>query len=170
MRRAFLLFGLASLLCVSASAQQARRATPGTFARPDRTPVYIKWLNEDVTYIITEEERRAFRMLKSDEEREQFVEAFWRRRDLDPVTPLNEYREAHYRRVAYANEHFTNDHAAGWKTDRGRIYIKHGQPDEVLKTVRGETWVYKVLPGVGSNVEKMFLLNPATGDFQLQMR
>src|SRR5688500_13498110 len=124
MRRALLLFGLAVLLSASASAQQqTRRATTDSWARSD---AYAKWLDEDVTYIITEEERRAFRLLKSDEEREQFIEAFWRRRDLDPATPLNEYRAEHYQRVAYSNEHFASAKAAGWKTHRGLTYIKYG--------------------------------------------
>jgi GWxTD domain-containing protein len=156
-------------MCASASAQQqTRRATPGTFARPDRAEVYAKWLDEDVTYIITPEEKRAFLMLKTDEQREQFVEAFWNRRDPDPDTPSNEYREEHYGRVAYANEHFANARAAGWSTDRGLIFIKYGKPDGVSKTANGETWVYKVIHGVGSNVEIKFVLDPATGELRIQ--
>jgi GWxTD domain-containing protein len=167
MRRAFLLFGLAVLTCASASAQQqqTRRATPGAWARSE---VYAKWLNEDVTYIITPAEKSAFLMLKTDAQREQFVEAFWRRRDLDPNTPLNEYREEHYARVAHANEHFTSGKAAGWSTDRGLIFIKYGKPDGVSKTANGETWVYKLLRGVGSNVEIKFVLDPATGDLNIR--
>jgi GWxTD domain-containing protein len=166
MKRAFLLFGLVVLTCASASAQQqARRATPGSSARAE---VYVKWLEEDVAYIITPEEKRAFQMLKSDEQREVFVEAFWRRRDPNPDTETNEYRDEHYGRVAHANEHFASAATAGWKTDRGRIYVMYGQPHSVSKTSDGELWVYRVLPGVGTNIEIKFVLDPATGDLRLQ--
>jgi len=91
---------------------------------------YRKWLNEDVSYIITDEERAAFRRLQTDEEREQFIENFWLRRDPTPDTVENEFKEEHYRRIAYANEHFPSG-IPGWKTDRGRIYIVYGPPDEI---------------------------------------
>lgn len=169
MKRAFLLFGLMALTCASASAQQqARRAAQDKSARPDLARVYAKWLDDDVAYIITPEERRAFLMLKSDEQREAFVEAFWRRRDPDTDTPANEYRDEHYGRVAHANQHYAAPNAAGWKTDRGRIHIVHGRPHCVSKTADGELWVYRVLPGVGTNIEIKFVLDPATGDLRLQ--
>src|ERR1051326_7685229 len=88
-----------------------------------------KWLEEDVAYIITDEEKAAFKALKTDEEREQFIEQFWLRRDPTPDTIDNEYKEDHYERIAYANEHFASG-IPGWKTDRGRIYIMYGKPDE----------------------------------------
>jgi GWxTD domain-containing protein len=90
---------------------------------------YRKWLNEDVAYIITDEERAAFKRLQTDEEREQFIEQFWLRRDPTPDTVENEFKEEHYRRIAYANENFASG-IPGWKTDRGRIYITYGPPDE----------------------------------------
>ncbi|MBV8904575.1 MAG: GWxTD domain-containing protein, partial [Acidobacteriia bacterium] len=83
-----------------------------------------KWLNEDVVYIITDEEKQAFKRLKTDEERQQFVEQFWLRRDPTPDTEENEYKEEHYRRIAYANDHYASG-IPGWKTDRGMIYIKY---------------------------------------------
>ena len=86
---------------------------------------YRKWLNEDVAYIITDEERQAWKRLSTDEEREQFIEQFWLRRDPSPDTAENEYKEEHYRRIAYANERFASG-IPGWKTDRGRIYITFG--------------------------------------------
>lgn len=92
--------------------------------------IYQRWVNEDVDYIITPEERAAFKKLQTDEEREEFIEQFWLRRDPDPDTPENEYREEYYRRIAYANEKFTSG-IPGWKTDRGRIYITWGPPDSV---------------------------------------
>jgi GWxTD domain-containing protein len=86
---------------------------------------YKKWLSNDVKYIITKEEERAFKALTTDEERENFIENFWRRRDPNPDTEENEYREEYYQRIAYANEHYTSG-IPGWKTDRGRIYIMFG--------------------------------------------
>jgi GWxTD domain-containing protein len=91
---------------------------------------YRKWLNEDVSYIITDEERAAFKRLQTDEEREQFIENFWLRRDPTPDTVENEFKEEHYRRIAYANEHYASG-IPGWKTDRGKIYIMYGPPDEI---------------------------------------
>ena len=90
---------------------------------------YRKWLQEDVAYIITDEERAAFKRLQNDEEREQFIENFWLRRDPTPDTVENEFKEEHYRRIQYANDHFASG-IPGWKTDRGRIYIVYGPPDE----------------------------------------
>src|SRR5580704_15141075 len=80
---------------------------------------YKKWLNEDVVYIITDDEKKTFTHLQTDEERENFIESFWLRRDPTPDTEENEYREEHYRRIAYANEHYASG-IPGWKTDRGR--------------------------------------------------
>ena len=91
---------------------------------------YKKWLDEDVVYIITDEERAAFKQLSNDEERDNFIEAFWQRRDPTPDTEENEYKEEHYQRIAYANEHYAAG-VPGWKTDRGRIYIVFGKPDEI---------------------------------------
>lgn len=89
---------------------------------------YRNWLNVDVTYIITDEERKAFGRLETDEEREQFIEQFWLRRDPTPDTVENEYKEEHYRRIAYANERFASGFP-GWRSDRGRIYITFGPAD-----------------------------------------
>src|SRR6185503_19891337 len=121
-------------------------ATPVTFAqskpqgqdpmdkqrrvKPEVKRAYKDWLDKDVTYIITDQERKAFKKLETDEERERVIEEFWRRRDPDPNTDENEYREEYYERIAYANEHFASG-IPGWKTDRGRIYIVYGKPDEI---------------------------------------
>ena len=99
---------------------------------------YKKWLNEDVRWIITPEELSAFKQLSNDEERDQFIEQFWLRRDPTPDTVENEYKEEHYRRIAYANEHFAAG-KAGWRTDRGRIYIVFGPPDEIEAHPSGGT-------------------------------
>ncbi len=112
-----------------------------------------KWLNEDVVYIITGAERQAFGQLNTDEEREQFIEQFWLRRDPTPDTVENEFKEEHYRRIAYANEHFSSS-VQGWKTDRGRIYITYGPPDEIDSHPSGqpspfEDWRYRFIEGMG---------------------
>src|SRR5690349_2732548 len=100
---------------------------------------YKKWLEEDVGYIITDEERAAWKRLQTDDEREQFIENFWLRRDPTPDTVENEFKEEHYRRIAYANEHFASG-IPGWKADRGRIYITFGPPDERDEHPTGGTY------------------------------
>ena len=97
--------------------------------KPELKKAYKDWLDKDVTYIITDEERKAFKKLATDDERERFIEEFWRRRDPDPDTDENEFKEEYYERIAYANEHFSSG-IPGWKTDRGRIWIMYGKPDE----------------------------------------
>ncbi len=136
---------------------------------------YKNWLNQDVVYIITDQERKAFLNLSNDEEREAFIEQFWARRNPDPNSPDNTYREEHYRRIAYANEHFAAGEP-GWKTDRGRIYIEYGKPDSIddhpsggtymrpMDEGGGETstfpfqvWHYRYLPGIGENINIEFV-------------
>jgi GWxTD domain-containing protein len=109
---------------------------------------YKKWLNEDVVWIITDEERAAFKQLSNDEERDNFIEAFWQRRDPTPDTEENEYKEEHYRRIAYANEHFAAG-IPGWKSDRGRIYIMYGPADEVDSHPSGGTYERPMEEGGG---------------------
>ena len=89
---------------------------------------FKKWINEDVRWIISPEEESAFKQLATDEERDQFIEQFWQRRDPTPDTLENEFKDEHYRRIAYANEHFAAG-TPGWRTDRGRIYIVWGPAD-----------------------------------------
>ena len=144
---------------------------------------YKKWLNEDVSYIITDEEKKAFKRLNNDDEREQFIENFWLRRDPTPDTEENEYKEEHYRRIAYANEHFASG-IPGWKTDRGRIYIVYGPPDEIESHASGgtyerpieegggetstypfEKWRYRYIDGIGNNVELEFVDTTMTGEY-----
>jgi GWxTD domain-containing protein len=151
------------------------------------SPQYKRWLDEDVVYIITPEERRAFLHLQTNEEREQFIEAFWQRRNPDPDSPENTYKEEYYRRIAYANEHFASG-IPGWKTDRGKIYIMWGPPDEVdahptggtwerpmdqgggeTTTYPYEDWRYRYLPGIGENVELEFVDPTGTGEYHLTM-
>jgi GWxTD domain-containing protein len=148
---------------------------------------YKKWLNEDVVWIITDEERAAFKQLSNDEERDNFIEAFWQRRDPTPDTEENEYKEEHYRRIAYANEHFAAG-IPGWKSDRGRIYIMYGPADEVdshpsggtyerpMEEGGGETstfpfedWRYRYLEGIGQEVIIEFVDNCMCGDFHMTL-
>src|SRR5262249_34259977 len=100
---------------------------------------YKQWLTEDVIYIIAPEERNAFLQLSTNEEREQFIEQFWLRRSSNPDLPDNDFKEEHYRRIAYANEHYASG-IPGWKTDRGRMYIMWGPPDETETHPMGGTY------------------------------
>jgi GWxTD domain-containing protein len=136
--------------------------------------IYRKWLREDVAYIITDEERTAFLALTSDAERENFIDQFWQRRDPTPGTPENEFRDEHYRRIAYANDHFTGS-VAGWKTDRGRTYIVYGPPDEIDDHPSGGTagtyphqlWRYRYIGGVGASIIVKFADKDGSGDYQM---
>jgi GWxTD domain-containing protein len=148
---------------------------------------YKKWLTEDVVYIITAEERSAFLHFSTNEEREQFIEAFWARRNPDPDSPENTFKEEHYRRIAYANEHYASG-IPGWKTDRGRMYIMWGPPDEVdshpsggtyerppeegggeTSTYPFEDWRYRYLEGWGENIMMEFVDPTMTGEYHLTM-
>jgi GWxTD domain-containing protein len=148
---------------------------------------YKEWLNEDVVYIISPDERTAFLRLETNEEREQFIEQFWLRRSTNPDLPDNDFKEEHYRRIAYANEHFASG-IPGWKTDRGRIYIIWGPADEVdshptggtydrpmdegggsTTTYPWELWRYRYLEGLGNNVELEFVDPTGSGEYHLTM-
>src|SRR5258706_1912410 len=98
--------------------------------KSENKDAYKNWMTEDVPYIITPDERKAFLALRTDEERENFINTFWARRDPDPDTEENEFREEYYQRITYANENFSS-RIPGWKTDRGRIYITSGKPHSI---------------------------------------
>ncbi len=153
--------------------------------KPELKKAYKDWLDKDVTYIITGEERKAFKKLATDDERERFIEEFWRRRDPDPDTDENEFKEEYYERIAYANENFASG-IPGWKTDRGRIWIMFGKPDGrethpmggmydrpshegggSTSTYPFETWFYRYLPGVGSGIEIEFVDPTGSGEYRL---
>ena len=148
---------------------------------------YKKWLAEDVAWIITDQERSAFMQLSNDEERDQFIEAFWQRRDPTPDTEENEYKEEHYRRIAYANEHYAAG-IPGWKTDRGRMYIVFGPADEIESHPSGgsyerpmeegggetstfpfETWRYRYIEGIGQEVIIEFVDSCMCGDYHMTL-
>ena len=148
---------------------------------------YKKWLNEDVRWIITPEEEQAFKQLSNDEERDNFIEQFWLRRDPTPDTQENEFKEEHYRRIAYANEHFAAG-IPGWKTDRGRMYIMYGPADEIESHPSGgsydrppeegggttstypfEDWRYRYLEGIGQEVIIEFVDPCMCGEYHMTM-
>ncbi len=151
--------------------------------RQELKGAYKTWLNQDVAWIISDEETKAFKTLSNDEERDAFIEQFWLRRNPNPDSPENEFREEHYRRIAYANEHFAAG-KPGWKTDRGHIYISFGKPDSIESHPSGgsyqrpmdegggetstfpfETWHYRYLEGVGENIDLEFVDSCQCGDY-----
>jgi GWxTD domain-containing protein len=151
--------------------------------RQELSETYKTWLNQDVVWIISDEERKAFKNLSNDEERDAFIEQFWLRRNPDPDSQDNEFREEHYRRIAYANEHFAAG-KPGWKTDRGHIYISFGKPDSTdshpsggsyerpmdegggeTSTFPFEVWHYRYLEGVGDNIDIEFVDTCQCGDY-----
>ena len=146
---------------------------------------YKKWVDQDVRWIITDQELQAFKSLSNDEERDQFIENFWLRRNPNPDSPENEYRDEYYRRIAYANEHFPAG-KPGWMTDRGHIYIAFGKPDSIdshpsggnyerpmeegggsTSTFPFEVWHYRYLEGVGDNIDVEFVDSCMCGDYHM---
>ena len=172
-------------------AQQARREVQEELSRREQQAQakvpepYRKWLNEDAAYIITDQERAEFKALQADAQRESFIDQFWQRRDPTPGTPENEFKQEHYRRIAYVNEHFAS-FVPGWKTDRGRIYITYGPPDEIedhsaggfyqrppaegggeTTTVPFQQWRYRYIEGVGNNIIIEFIDPNNTHEFRM---
>ncbi len=200
--RILFLSGFSMVLGISgAFARQAQDpGTPSVPQKPDKEAkrkmrrtlkeldsAYRQWLSEDVTYIISPEERNAFLQLDTNEEREQFIEQFWLRRSSNPDLPENDFKEEHYRRIAYANEHFASG-IPGWKTDRGRMYIMWGPADEVeshptggtydrpmeegggsTSTYPWETWRWRYLEGIGENIILEFVDPSGSGEYHLTM-
>src|SRR5678815_1062555 len=174
---------LSSLLTVTGQQNKAReqarqKEESGSFLK--------KWPDEVVPYIIDPEEERAFKGLKTDEERENFIEQFWLRRDYTPDTPDNEYKDDYFRRIQLANERYTSG-IPGWRTDRGRILIMHGEPDEVethamggtylrdieegggrTSTLPFERWRYRYVEGIGNNVILEFVDSSMSGEYRLE--
>jgi len=149
--------------------------------------VYKKWLDEDVRWIITDEELSAFKKLTTNAERDVFIEGFWQRRDPTPDTAENEYKEEHYRRIAYANEHFAAG-MPGWRTDRGRIYIMYGPATSIdshpmggpyqrsaeegggqTSTFPFEVWRYRYLEGIGQEIEIEFVDDCGCGAYEMTL-
>jgi len=155
-----------------------------TLLRDGWPPPFKTWLEQDVAWIITPEEKGAFKLLRDDEQRDDFVEAFWQRRDPTPDNYENEFKEEHYRRIVYANGHF-GESDPGWKSDRGRIYIIYGPPDSVRtysakdrpsgtrrtehSGLQSESWSYRFLEGVGMDVVVDFIDICSCGDYRMKM-
>jgi len=164
------------------------RQNPGLFPAQPLAPAYKGWIEQDVVYIIRNDERVAFLSLRTDEERDAFIEQFWLRRDPTPGTAENEFKDEHYRRIAYANDHFASRVPAGvgWKTDRGRIYIMYGRPDEIeshpsggiydrpvaqgggtISTFPFEVWRYQYIEGIGNEVLLEFVDPSMSGEYRM---
>lgn len=181
-------FTFVTFTAIVSRAQKAQGAqSPDQKSRQvkqEPTKAFKQWIKE-VDPILTEAERKAFEQLQTDEEREQFIAHFWETRDPDPDTQENEYKEEHYERIAYANEHFTSG-KLGWLTDRGRIYVKFGKPDEIESHPSGgsyqlaywegngsattypfERWFYRYLENVGSGIEIEFVDPSGSGEYRL---
>jgi len=161
------------------------QAQPGTSNLPLTSP-YSKWLNEDVVYIISPWERAAFESLRTNEEREHFIEQFWLRRDPTPGAAENKFKQEHYRRIGFANRRYPTRGIVGWKTDRGRIYIIYGPPDEIESHPAGgtyerppsegggatstfpfEQWRYHHIEGVGNNIIMEFVDPTMSGEYRM---
>ena len=187
-----LFFLLASLLSIETEAapqkEKSKQSQRQKASQEDSEDYFRKWLKEDVVHIISEDERKVFQNLSTLEEKEQFIEQFWFRRDPDPRSAANEFKEEHYRRIAYANERFSSGDA-GWFTDRGRIYIIHGPPAEIQSHPAGgeydrpysegggttttfpfETWRYRWIEGIGTDVVIEFVDPTLTGEYRLALR
>jgi GWxTD domain-containing protein len=156
-------FGARSALTDGQSTSREQRQMTHT-----EMAVYNRWLHEEVVYIITDKEHTAFQKLTSDEERDMFIEQFWERRNPNPGSPKNDFKQEYYRRIAYANEHYpTASGRPGWRTDRGRIYITYGPPDEIdaypaKKPYALEKWKYRHVTSIGDDV--LFTFVDRTGN------
>ncbi len=184
--RLLILSALAALLLDAAGAAGLQKKSQDDRQRREESQDHFKkWLEQDVAYIISPQEREIFLKLATPEEKESFIEQFWRRRDTDPATAHNEFKQEHYRRIAYANEHFHSG-VAGWKTDRGRIYITFGPPHEISGKPQGGmhvrspfegggstsvfpfiVWRYRYIEGIGPDVEIEFVDPHQSGEFRL---
>jgi GWxTD domain-containing protein len=181
-------FGLGSLSSTPAEKDEGKSKSSRKNRQDESQSKYFKrWLDEDAIYIISDDEKSVFKNLKNDEERESFIDQFWNRRNPDPRSPNNAFKEEHYRRIAYANERFASG-IPGWKTDRGRIYIMHGPPDQLESHPTGgiydrpfnegggttttfpfEKWWYRHIDGIGDDVELEFVDASLSGEYRLAM-
>ncbi len=175
----------AVVLASSTPGREPARESGQTQRKEETANYYKKWLDQDVLYIITPEERQVFLGLSNDDERDNFIEQFWNRRDSDPSTAENEYKIEYYRRILYSNENFSAG-LPGWKTDRGRIYIMFGPPDRIESMPAGgsyvrerkdgggetsvfpfETWEYRHIEGIGDDIQLEFVDDAGGGLYQL---
>jgi GWxTD domain-containing protein len=170
----FLSISLALLACLTVPTFSQEVSHVETIAKGQGDNYYQLWLDQDVRWIITDEERRAFGMLKNDEERDRFIEAFWERRNPKPDELENAFEQEHYRRIVYSNDHFSSANVPGWETDRGRIYVVYGPPNEMESDAKDlkaefpkETWRYRYIDGLGKDVKIEFIDSCKCGDYRL---
>lgn len=164
---------LAVAAAIALAAAYQGTAAPQAPKESDSSDPYVKWVKEDVTYIIEPREREAFLRLTAKDERERFIGQFWQRRDPTPGTAKNEFMEEHYRRIGYSMQRFRSPRKVGWQTDRGRIYIVHGPPDEIEAHPSGrsggppfERWLYNYLEGIGRRVVVDFVDTNRDGEYR----
>ncbi len=183
---AFLLLASLCFLLLASQGQDPVPRSPRRWLDPTVTDVYKKWLNEDVRWIISDDERADFKNLLSDKERDAFIVEFWESRNPVPGSARNSYKEEHYRRLAYANTHFAAG-VPGWKTDRGRIYIMFGPPDSIEKhpavikptspqttestpaNFDWEDWRYRYIDGIGKNATFEFVDSCRCGEYHMSL-
>ncbi|MBU4331471.1 MAG: GWxTD domain-containing protein, partial [Acidobacteria bacterium] len=139
-------------------------------------PIHKAWLEEEVVYIISPVEREVFLQLNSDRERDMFILAFWKQRDPTPGTPENEFRKEHSDRISHANRRFgRGTPKPGWKTDRGRMYIILGEPNDIQRfegktqVYPTEVWFYQGKSDVGlpAGFSLVFFQESAVGEYRL---
>lgn len=149
-------------------------------------PQYRKWLDEDARYIIADQERSEFAKLTNDQQRDEFVERFWEKRNPEPGSSPNVYKEQHYERIRFAISHFSVLDTSGWKTDRGRIYIVFGPPDHIDQHFSAagshkasdlfgvaaipydwELWRYGYIEGIGEDVDFTFVDTCGCGRYEM---
>ena len=180
----FLSFPVLSRAQGQTGGTKAKRS--GSVLKVDGEAPYFKaWIEQDVVWIITDEERAAFKLLKNDEERDNFIEAFWDRRNPTPDSFDNPFKDEHYRRTVYANEHF-GAAIPGWKSDRGQIYILFGGPAGVHSypsgRMQGETseggdalslplevWHYRYIEGLGQDIDLEFVDACRCSEFKMRI-
>jgi GWxTD domain-containing protein len=171
-----ILIALVLILPIAAFCQSDKHETPAS-ARSNSlnssNTAYQRWLAEDARWIITPEEEVEFSRLSSNADRDVFIVQFWLRRDPSPSTDENEFKEEHYRRIAYSNEHFGSA-TKGSLTDRGRIYIMYGVPDAIrvqpqtVDSARTQVWHYRAVAGLGKDLDFTFLDQCECNDYRLQ--
>ncbi|HSR49961.1 MAG TPA: GWxTD domain-containing protein [Acidobacteriota bacterium] len=179
---------LTAFLLVLALFVPATAQNDGQRRQEESEDYFKEWLETDVKYIINDEERDVFNNLTTPEEKEAFIEQFWFRRDPNPNTSANEFKEEHYRRIAYANENFQSG-KPGWMTDRGRVYIIQGEPNYIERHPSGgsyqrpikeggtrtytypfEVWFYRHIDGIGGDVALEFVDSSMSGEYRLALR
>lgn len=172
MKRKYIFFlGLLLIFTIILSPSPQKKKSP-----KDLPPQHRKWLEEEVVYIITPKEKEVFLQLETDRERDIFITAFWKQRDPDPITPENEFRTEHYRRINYADQNFGREGpGAGWRSAMGRIYILLGEPAQIAGLENDSeiypivTWFYQGMTeyGLPNSFYVAFFKRSGIGEYEL---